>query len=60
MALVELSQLRDIIIIKADKGDAIVLMDIQHYLQLAYTHLDDHTTYKKLSSDPTLDVVNKL
>lgn len=38
----------------------IVLMDVEHYLQLAYTHLNDHTTYRKLTSDPTPDIVIQL
>lgn len=57
LALHELSQLKKIVLIKADKGDTIVLMDVAHYLQLAYTHLNDHTTYRKLTSDPTPDIV---
>ena len=42
-----------IVITKADKGDAVVLMDITQYTKLAYEHLNDPQTYTRLTGDPT-------
>ena len=33
----------DLVISKADKGDATVVMNVTHYLELAYKHLGDET-----------------
>ena len=55
-----LKSLRDnekIIISKADKGDAVVIMDVEHYTKLAWEHLSDRDTYCPLSADPTPDIV---
>lgn len=54
LACKELSTLPNIIITKADKGDCIVILDTSYYLSLAYNHLNDNTTYKKLSADKQL------
>lgn len=58
----EVSTLPNTIIIKANKGDSIVVLDTQQYLSLAYNHLNDHTTYMylKLQSDLTLEVAQNL
>lgn len=56
----ELSTLSNIIITQADKDDSIVILDTSHYLSLAYTHLNDNTTYKRLSSDVTLEASQHL
>lgn len=50
----------DTIIIKADKGDSVVILDTVHYLSLAYNHLNDRTTYGKLESDVTLEISQHL
>ena len=47
---------RDLVISKADKGDATVVMNVTHYLELAYKHLGDETRYLVLNSDPPLSL----
>ncbi len=44
----------DIIIKKADKGTATVVMNKSDYLKEGYRQLSDSAFYKKLDSDPTL------
>lgn len=58
-ALHDLKGNGDIVISKADKGDAVVVMDRQHYLKLAWDHLGDESTYCPLTTDPTPDIVNR-
>ena len=53
-ALEELSKRDDIIITNADKGGAIVIMDIDKYISEAQRQLNDENNYKKLQTDPTL------
>ena len=53
-ALEELSKRDDIIITNADKGGAIVIMDIDKYISEARRQLNDENNYKKLNTDPTL------
>ena len=48
---------RDIVIAKADKGDAIVIMNTAHLVELAHVHLSDRATYQLLKQDPTPDTV---
>ena len=48
-----------IVISKADKGDAVVVMDRQHYLKLAWDHLGDESTYAPLTTDPTPEIANR-
>ena len=52
-ALNELQLREDLIFTKADKGGALVIMDVQDYIQEAERQLSDKKTYKKLPSDPT-------
>ena len=49
-----LSKRDDIIITNADKGGAIVIMDIDKYISEAQRQLNDKNNYKKLQTDPTL------
>ena len=35
-------------------------MDISHYLELVYQHLDDPSTYARLPTDPTQETVSEL
>ena len=56
-ALSNLKGNRDLVISKADKGDAVVLMDTSHYVDLAWKHLSDQDTYSLLAKDPTSDIV---
>ena len=48
-----LSKRDDIIIAKADKGGAIVIVDVDDYIQEANRQLDNKEFYKKLTIDPT-------
>ena len=43
----------DIIITKADKGGAVVILDVQDYIAEAERQLNDTTSYEKLGFDPT-------
>lgn len=47
---------RSIIICKADKGDVTVVMDVEHYTEMAWSHLSDETTYCPLRDDPTSQI----
>ena len=50
----ELSKRDDIIIINADKGGAIIIMDIDKYISEAQRQLNDKNNYKELQTNPTL------
>ena len=52
-ALQNLSKRDDIIITKADKGGAVVIVDVDDYIQEANRQLDDKEFYKKLTIDTT-------
>ena len=58
VALKELRDREDLIISTADKGDAVVVMDVDHYTRLAWAHLSDDNTYSLLSEDPTPAIVS--
>lgn len=52
-ALKELTDNDDIIIKRADKGGGTVIMDKSAYIAEAERQLSDHTTYQKLSKNPS-------
>ena len=52
-ALQNLSKRNDIIITKADKGGAVVIGDVDDYIQEANRQLDNKEFYKKLTIDTT-------
>ena len=52
-AMEELKSRDDLVITKADKGGAVVIMDVDDYVKEANRQLDDSTFYKKLPQDPT-------
>ena len=52
-ALQNLSKRDDIIITKADKGGAVVIFDVDDYIQEANRQLDNKEFYKKLTIDTT-------
>ena len=52
-ALQNLSKRDDIIITKADKGGAVVIVDVDDYIQEANRQLDNKEFYKKLTIDTT-------
>ena len=52
-ALDELQKRDDLIFTKADKGGALVIIDVKDYILEANRQLDDTKFYQKLTSDPT-------
>ena len=52
-ALKELADRNDIIITKADKGGAVVIIDVEDYVKEAEHQLSNKDGYKKLQYDPT-------
>ena len=59
IALRELKRDRDCIVLTADKGVAMVVMDKQDYINKA-NQLLNQNTYKVISKDPTTTIKNKL
>ena len=59
LALRELKRDRDCIVLTADKGVAMVIMDRQDYINKA-NHLLNQSTYKSIAKDPTSSIKNKL
>ena len=59
LALRELKQDRDHIVLTADKGVAMVIMDRQDYINKA-NHLLNQSTYKSIAKDTTSSIKNKL
>ena len=57
-AFKDLSSRDDIIITKADKGGATVIMDVKDYVDEANRQLQDTQYYRKLNYDPTGDHAN--
>ena len=53
LALQQLRQKNDIIIIKADKGGAVTILSLEDYIADAYKQLNNTQCYKKLTYDPT-------
>ena len=53
-AMEELAKRKDIIITNADKGGAVVIMDVENYINKANRQQSDKLNYKKLQEDPTL------
>ena len=49
----ELSERKDIIITKADKGGAVVIVDVKDYIKEAERQLNNTENYRKLQEDPT-------
>ena len=58
-AIRELKRDRDCIVLTADKGVAMVVMDRQDYISKA-NHLLNQSTYKTITKDPTNSIKNKL
>ena len=54
----ELAKRKDIFITNADKGGAVVIMDVEKYINEANRQLSDKSSYKKLQEDPTLQHSN--
>ena len=49
----ELSEREDIIISKANKGGAVVIVDVKDYIKEAKQQLNSTENYRKLQEDPT-------
>ena len=52
-ALKELASKNDISATKADKGGAVIIIDVEDYVKEAEHQLSNKDTYKKLQHDPT-------
>ena len=48
-----LSEREDIIITKADKGGAVVIVDVKDYMKEVERQLNNTENYRKLQQDPT-------
>ena len=57
-AMEKLAKRKDIIITNADKGGAVVIIDVEKYINEANRQLSDKRNYKKLQEDPTLQHSN--
>ena len=57
-AIKDLQNNKDIVIKPADKGGAVVVMDLKDYLAEGYKQLSDGNVYKKLSESKTLEYHN--
>ena len=57
--LQQLSEDQRLIISPADKGDKIVVLNTSQYLDLAYSHLNDNSTYQLLQTDPTQEIARQ-
>ena len=59
-ALTQLKQDNCRVVLKADKGAAMVIMDKEDYTNKAQALLQDINTYKVLKEDPTIQLKSKL
>ena len=60
-ALSHLCKLRNKILInKADKGNTVVISDIDYYVTECTTHLSDTSTYKMVDQDPTRELASQV
>ena len=60
IAIKELKSNKDIVILKADKGNSTVIMNSEDYSAKISQLLDNDTTYKKLAKDPTKTTERKV
>ena len=58
-ALRQMLEDKDVVVSKADKGDVTVIMPTSQYLELAYRHLSDESTYQLLRVDPTPEIAER-
>ena len=59
-AMKQLKADKDCMVLTADKGVALVVMDRRDYIRKAKELLDDTSTYRTIQSDPTNKLKNKL
>ena len=57
-AMEELAKRKGIIITNAEKGGAVVIIDVEKYIKEATRQLSDKGNYQKLQEDPTLQHSN--
>ena len=57
-AMEEIAKRKDIIITNADKSGAVVIMNVEKYINEANRQLSDKRNYKTLQKDPTLQHSN--
>ena len=60
MAIKTLKNRTDIIMINADKGRAVTILDLTDYINNANKQLNDPSRYKELIYDPTLTHANTI
>ena len=58
--LMELRKNPEIVIKKADKGSAVVIMNTTDYLREGYRQLSDRNLYVKIREDPTEQISDKI
>ena len=58
--LLELTKNPDIIIKKADKGSAVVVMNTKDYLREGYRQIVDQNFYTRIDKDPTEEVSERI
>ena len=58
--LLELTKNPEIVIKKADKGSAVVVMNTKDYLRERYRQLMDQNFYTRIDKDPTEEVSNRI
>ena len=59
-AVHSLQKREDIVLMPADKGSAVVVMDREHYVSEAERQMNDSTFYKALNHDPTDEFAEKV
>jgi len=59
-ALKEIKQDKDLMVLRADKGGATVVMDRGDYEGKMHDMLQDRGTYKRLENDPTIKIQRKM
>ena len=55
-AMKKLKEDEDIVVLPADKGKCLVVMDKEEYIKKMEEKLDDQTTYKRIVKDPTEEI----
>ena len=60
VGLKELQQSNEIVIQKAYKGSAVVVMNTKDYLTEGYRQLSDSNFYSKIDHDPTAEIIDKI
>ena len=51
---------KDIVVLPADKGKCLVVMDTEEYIKKMEEKLSDETTYKRIEKDPTEEIKTEI